>query len=227
MRKGEVRRQAIIEAADRLFCRRGYLETTVDDILTELSCSKGSFYHYFDSKLAVLQAICEEKAEAAFEQYKATRVLSTKERLNALLYWMQPFRPEEEDFLCMALRLRRHGEALVMEGATRQALRRLFKPELENVLMVLNETGAARIARPRLDDLLFETTTAFYDEVSEAVLDSARRGGSVARPVTQAVEAARFLWERALDLDYGSVELVRLDEMLPVLERVAQKLRNG
>ena len=48
MRKGEVRRQAIVDAANALFCRKGYLETTVDDILLELNCSKGSFYHYFD-----------------------------------------------------------------------------------------------------------------------------------------------------------------------------------
>ena len=51
MRKGEVRRQSIIEASERLFSAKGYLETTVDDILAELQCSKGSFYHYFDSKL--------------------------------------------------------------------------------------------------------------------------------------------------------------------------------
>ena len=41
MRKGEVRRQSIIEASERLFSAKGYLETTVDDILAELQCSKG------------------------------------------------------------------------------------------------------------------------------------------------------------------------------------------
>ena len=227
MRKGEVRRQAIIEAADALFCRRGYLETTVDDILRALSCSKGSFYHYFESKLAVLQAICEERAEKSFARYKATRAASTREKLDALLYCMQPFSPGEEDFLVMTLRLRMRGEGLVTDGATRRSLRRLFKPELQNVLMVLGETGAARIARARLDDVMFEACTAFYDEVCEAVIQCARSGESVARPVTQVVEAERFLWERALDMDYGSVTLVRLDETLPMLDRVAQRLRKA
>ena len=32
MRKGEVRRQAIVDAARDLFCTKGYLETTVEDI---------------------------------------------------------------------------------------------------------------------------------------------------------------------------------------------------
>lgn len=227
MRKGEVRRQAIVDAANVLFCRRGYLETTVDDILAELGCSKGSFYHYFDSKLAVLQAICESKAQNAFEQYKLTRVTSTREKLNALLYWAQPFRPEEEDWLVMTLRLRQRGEGLVMDGTMRQAQRELFKPEMQNLLLILNETGAAHIARPRLDDVVFEAYTAFCDEMCGAILQCARMGRSVAQDVTQIAQAARFLWERALDMDYGSMELIKLDEMLPVLERVALKLREA
>lgn len=225
MRKGEVRRQAIIDAAYQLFCERGYLDTTVDDILSALHCSKGSFYHYFDSKLTVLQAICEQKAESSFEAYRQTRVSSTRERLNALLYWAQPFRPQEEEWLALMLRLRLRGEGLVMDGAMRQSQRRLFKPELENLLMILNETGAAHISRPRLEDVVFEASTAFYDEVCEAVTQCVRQGQSVSHDVTLAVEAARFLWERVLDMDYGSIELVRLDEALPLLERVAAKLR--
>ena len=225
MRKGEVRRQAIVDAANALFCTKGYLETTVDDILEELHCSKGSFYHYFDSKLAVLQAICESRVQQSFEMYRQTRVTSTREKLNSLLYWAQPFRPENEDWLLVTLRLRQRGEGMVMDGAMRQSQRELFKPEMENLLLILNETGAARIARPRVEDVTFEAFTAFCDEMNEVILQCARQGRSVARDVTEVVESARFLWERVLDMDYGSMELMRLYEMLPVLERVAAKLR--
>ena len=225
MRKGEVRRQAIVDAANALFCSKGYLETTVDDILAELNCSKGSFYHYFDSKLSVLQAICESRVQQSFEMYRQTRVTSTREKLNSLLYWAQPFRPENEDWLLVTLRLRQRGEGLVMDGAMRQSQLALFKPEMENLLLILNETGAAHISRPRVDDVVFEAFTAFCDEMNEVILQCARQGRSVITDVTQVVEAARFLWERVLDMDYGCMEIVRLDEILPVLERVAAKLR--
>lgn len=225
MRKGEVRRQAIVDAARELFCKKGYLETTVDDILSELNCSKGSFYHYFDSKLAVLQAICETKVQESFDRYRQTRVTSTREKLNSLLYWAQPFRPEEEEWLLVTLRLRMRGEGLVMDGAMRQSQRQLFKPELENLMLILNETGAAHISRPRIEDVVFEAFTAFGDELCETIVQCAAQDRTVAHDVTQVVEAARFLWERVLDMDYGSMELIKLDEMLPVLERVASRLR--
>lgn len=44
----------IISAAWKLFYEQGYEETTVEDIIFESSTSKGSFYHYFDGKDALL-----------------------------------------------------------------------------------------------------------------------------------------------------------------------------
>lgn len=225
MRKGEVRRQSIIEVSEQLFSTKGYLETTVDDILSELQCSKGSFYHYFDSKLSVMTAICEAKVQCWFDAYKKTRVTSTRERLNVLLRCTQPFRPEEEDFLFMLLRLRSRGECAVMEGTLRSVQRALVKPEIENLMMILGETGQAHIARPGLEDLLFEVHIAMYDEICETLSRCANEGTSPSQPFREAVEAVRFLWERVLDMDYGSMEIIRLDEMLPVAERLVQRLR--
>jgi AcrR family transcriptional regulator len=54
-----VRRTEILDAAERLLADRGYDGTTVQDVLDELGISKGAFYHYFDSKLALLSAVIE------------------------------------------------------------------------------------------------------------------------------------------------------------------------
>ena len=65
MRKGEEKKQEIMRVAERLFCRNGFRETGVQDILDALKISKGAFYHYFESKDAVLEMICAEHAGAA------------------------------------------------------------------------------------------------------------------------------------------------------------------
>ena len=44
----------IISAAWKLFYEQGYVDTTVEDIVFESETSKGSFYHYFDGKDALL-----------------------------------------------------------------------------------------------------------------------------------------------------------------------------
>lgn len=67
MRKsGEKTKSKIINAAWRLFYKQGYDETTVEDIVSESATSKGSFYHYFESKdalLGTLAALFDEKYE--------------------------------------------------------------------------------------------------------------------------------------------------------------------
>ena len=47
----------IVSAAWKLFYEQGYEDTTVDDIVYESGTSKGSFYHYFSSKDALLSSL--------------------------------------------------------------------------------------------------------------------------------------------------------------------------
>ena len=56
----------IVSAAWKLFYEQGYDNTTVEDIIFESGTSKGSFYHYFEGKDALLGAlsmIFDEKYE--------------------------------------------------------------------------------------------------------------------------------------------------------------------
>ena len=56
----------IISAAWKLFYEQGYDDTTVDEIVEESGTSKGSFYHYFGGKDALLSSlsfIFDEKYE--------------------------------------------------------------------------------------------------------------------------------------------------------------------
>ena len=47
----------IVSAAWELFYKNGYDDTTVDDIVELSGTSKGSFYHYFESKDALLDSL--------------------------------------------------------------------------------------------------------------------------------------------------------------------------
>jgi len=60
----------IISAAWKLFYEQGYEDTTVEDIVFESETSKGSFYHYFDGKdalLGTLANVFDEKYQELME----------------------------------------------------------------------------------------------------------------------------------------------------------------
>ena len=49
----------IVSAAWKLFCENGYDDTTVEEIVEESGTSKGSFYHYFSGKDALLSSLSD------------------------------------------------------------------------------------------------------------------------------------------------------------------------
>jgi len=53
----EQKRGEILDAAQRLIYTKGYERMSIQDILDELKISKGAFYHYFDSKQSLLEAL--------------------------------------------------------------------------------------------------------------------------------------------------------------------------
>src|SRR5215469_6764797 len=58
------RRSDLLMAAWRCAARKGYRDTTVDDICAEAGLSKGAFYGYFGSKQDLLLGLLEEDAGA-------------------------------------------------------------------------------------------------------------------------------------------------------------------
>ena len=57
VKESEIRRQEILVAARELFIKKGYEQTSVNDILKIVDIAKGTFYYYFASKSEVLDAI--------------------------------------------------------------------------------------------------------------------------------------------------------------------------
>ena len=61
----------IIQAAWQLFYQQGYDDTTVEEIIEASGTSRGSFYHYFEGKDALLSSVSflfDEKYEELMEE---------------------------------------------------------------------------------------------------------------------------------------------------------------
>jgi TetR/AcrR family transcriptional repressor of nem operon len=80
----EVRRNEILDAAERLMASKGYEQVAIQDIIDELQIAKGTVYHYFDSKVALLMALVErigEKAKQLVLPIVSDRELSAQDKL--------------------------------------------------------------------------------------------------------------------------------------------------
>lgn len=53
------RRTEILDVAERLFCTRGYDQTSTNDILAEIGIARGTLYYHFTSKEDILDAMID------------------------------------------------------------------------------------------------------------------------------------------------------------------------
>ena len=80
--------QKILDASLKLFLEKGYEETTVLDIISEMGgLTRGAFYHHFKSKEEVFDALCEKLFYETnpFEKAKKHKELNGLEKLKFVL----------------------------------------------------------------------------------------------------------------------------------------------
>jgi len=58
----DLRRNKILDAAQRLVYTKGYEQMSIQDLLAEVQISKGAFYHYFLSKQDLMEGMIERMA---------------------------------------------------------------------------------------------------------------------------------------------------------------------
>lgn len=96
MKKGERRKQDLLNIAYRMFIEKGYENTSVDDIITEAGIAKGTYYYYFESKEATLEAVIKMMIEKAEIVAKAALMnpVSIPQKLASVVYAFQPNKDE-------------------------------------------------------------------------------------------------------------------------------------
>lgn len=65
-------KEKIMDASHELFASKGYDETTVSDIIKMAGSSRGGFYHHFNSKEEILEAITNEYLDEILKIYNIT-----------------------------------------------------------------------------------------------------------------------------------------------------------
>lgn len=224
MLKGDLRKQAIVDTAEELFFEKGYAGATIQDFLDRLNCSKGSFYHHFESKLQVLTELCRQKAEKSFAAFREKVYEENLDRLNGLIYYAMPFRDGEENTLALLLPLIGLSDGRVVLDAMLDAQKKLFFPEMEKLLEYLRAKGEFHYSQALLPELLWDSYTAVYLRLMEEAAFIRQGGGPGG--VTLLIEAERFMWERLLDAPFGCMELIRADEALRVISHAISRLKH-
>lgn len=224
MKKGELKKQEILRVAENRFCRYGFEATSVQDILDELRTSKGSFYHHFVSKEAVLEEICRNRAvnTSAETISSITEKTSPVDAVNTLFAGMIPFSGEKLSFLLMLLPVFSGTEGVQLKNAYAVELKKLYFPSIEKAIKTGTDNGLFACADPAFSaGIAVMIVNAYWMNVCDQILKNEKEG-ILTDPsdLLTITDQYRNVLERTLAAPFGSIDLIRL----PVLKHMTEQL---
>lgn len=220
MSKGEQRKQDILDAASLLFFKKGYRETTVQDILDALSCSKGCFYHHFETKLDVLTDIARDMSIHAYESFLMSDQSDAMALFNSLLYFASPLQKDHLGLIKSLLAVESHMEGAVLQKAILDASSGLFYPSFREIL-----------ERMRRDDLASDGGDAamkicwhsFMCGCMLIIRETAKDTREEMFPhAVMMLRSVRQQMEDALGLAMGSVVILKADELSAMISALSE-----
>lgn len=131
------RRDEILDVAQRLFARQGYDATSVNQIIAEVCVSKGAFYHHFESKEDLVQALACRYARhtaALTEKVLADPTLDAFSKLVGFLGTMRRHKVESAAELRATFEPMFRPENLQLFERTQRAVSDVVRPILVRII---------------------------------------------------------------------------------------------
>ena len=153
------RRSELIAAAQQLFYTKGYASTSVNDIVKEVGVAKGTFYYYFDSKTAVLEAMTmgmSVQIQAIFHDIVADETLDALSKWKRAMQVTGSWKLERKEEIIALLRMQMRDENI------------LLRHKLQEELMPVTVDGFAKIIAQGVDEGVFNTP--YIEDSAEIVL---------------------------------------------------------
>ena len=206
-----VRREAFLDVAQRLVQTKGYEAMSVQDVLDELEVSKGAFYHYFDSKPALLEAVVERFAEGAITSLAPILGdcnLPALRKLERLVAGIVTWKAQQKGLVLAITEVwNSDGNAIVREKLRRMTLHRMV-PLLSAVVdQGVHEGAFSGVSPDETAMVLILLMQGFQDRAVNLFID--RRAGTISFEMVQRTVASfTEAFERILGIPKGSLTLM-------------------
>ena len=211
------RRQCFLEAAGRVIERKGYEQMTVQDVLDDVGQSKGAFYHYFDSKRALVEALVDDQGKVMFahleRRLEAPR-LSAVDKFVCLFRESSRLKLERKGLWRALLPMwLSEGNAAVRERAALHAQERLA-PLLGQIITEGVVAGVFATAYPQQVGRMVVAMLEDFRHIVMEVLTTRDVGARDRVRVEQAVAAFHETLERVLGAGPGTLHLLEAADVM-------------
>jgi AcrR family transcriptional regulator len=202
-----VRRDFFIDSAQRLIQTEGYEQLSIQEILDDLGASKGAFYHYFDSKQALLQAVVDRMVEVVITGLTPMVLdpaTSAPQKINALFSGIAQYKNARMELMLEILRTWMSDDNALVREKVRQGVSLRMTPLLAAIVRQGKAEGVFTASSPdQAAVVLISLVLGLNEKATQLYL--ARRANAVSLEDIERTFAAYFeAFERILGAPAGS-----------------------
>jgi AcrR family transcriptional regulator len=205
-----VRRDAFIDAAQRLMQTTGYEEMSIQDVLDELDASRGAFYHYFASKEDLLEAVVERMTDAAtatLGPVVSDPDLSALEKFDGVFTGIARWKAERTELLMALTRVWLSDDNAIVREKFRRGLVLRLTPLLSTIVRQGVAEGLFTASSP---DHVSRVLVSLIQGANEVAIELffARQAGTITfDEVERSLAAYAEAFERIIGTSPGSLTI--------------------
>lgn len=204
------RRNDILNVARTLVYTKGYEQMSIQDILDALKISKGAFYHYFDSKQALLDGLIErilDDAEQVLRPIVEAKDLSAIEKLRRYFDTAGRWKVSQKSFMLDLFRVwHADANAIMRQKQEAASIKRIAPMLAEIVRQGMNEGVFSTKYPDQFANMFVGLSHGFEDKLVELLLTDHPPPDALQR-LEALIDAYSDSMERILGAPPGSLPL--------------------
>jgi AcrR family transcriptional regulator len=205
-----VRRDAFLDVAQRLVETKGYEAMSIQDVLEALEVSKGAFYHYFDSKQALLEAVVERFADGAMGAIAPVLNdpdLRALQKLERVFAGIAGWKADQKELVLGIIEVWNSDSNAIVREKLRRMTTRLMVPLLSAVIRQGIEEGVFKVgSSDETATVLLSVMLGFQEQATHLFI--ARQANTIPFEVVERTVAGyTAAYERILGIPNGSLTL--------------------
>ena len=206
-----VKRKEILDVAQRLVYTKGFDQMSIQDILDELHISKGAFYHYFDSKGDLLEALIDRMrldVEPVILPIIDDPELPALDKLHRFFDTSAQWKTARKEYLLSLLRVWYADENALVRQKSTSHLIKWFTPLLAKVIREGVQEGVLQTEFPdQTAEIVLSMLQGLGDTFKDLLMSSDTPHAKM-QHATAVVAAYNDAMERVLGAAAGSLNLI-------------------
>lgn len=206
-----------LDVAQHLFYSKSYEQTSVNDIIKTVGVAKGTFYHYFESKSAILEALVErigQQLATILQVIVDDDTLTSLEKFEQFFATTNQWKVMRKEDLLITARILYQDDNVLLREKLRYNMLSTYSPMLSTIIVQGTDEGFFDVMYPsEIAKVIFALSRNFSEALIHIILSDNQSDDDLLS-VKRELAVLNISLTRILGMQEGTLSLANEDDIL-------------